>query len=188
MSGKKLAVIFTSSGASRDVTRERRYRTHAPAAEMLDAAAARSGRPEDLAEFLVGFSKTQSAQCYKIGDGNLGSDQLYVATRDFVMKPLHGAEAFSIIIPKGIRVMYDGDIGQVKIFDMNDFSLTGDTCINVPSDVRNVLYNMRCHHYDHTPPPLPTQAELAQKAAAHATNGLPQDVTVRRISLKPKVS
>lgn len=189
---KKVTPVFNSrSGASSDVTREWRYRTHPPAAEVLDAAAARTATAKELADFLAVFSKSKASQQYKLTDHNLDPDTVYVATRDFEMKPVFGAASIDIIIPKGITVTGKDKIGHASIYDMNDYSLTGSSFICVPRDVKRELDRKGCTLYDYAPPPAPpppTPDEIGQTAAAHVQNGLPQAVTVRRISLKQKVS
>lgn len=193
MFGRKITSVFNgaSTGASSDVKSEWRYRTHAPARELLDAAAARNATAKELAEFLAVFSKSQAEQRYKEVDHNLDTDSVYVATRDFKMKPVFGAASIDIIVPKGIKVTHDGNIGHASIYDMNDYTLTGSSFIVVPRDVKRELDRKGCTLRNNTPPPPPppaSPAELAATAAAHAQNGLPKAVTVRRISLKQKAS
>jgi hypothetical protein len=194
MFGKKLKLIFNpasvaSDGASDDVTREWRYRTHPPAAELLDAAAARNATAKELADFLEVFSKSQAEQRYHDVQHDLDPDTVYVATRDFTMKPVFGAASIDIIVPKGIKVTVPDNIGHAAVYDMNDYTLKGSSYITVPGDVRRDLDRRGCQLRDCIPPPPDAPAVIAEKAASHAQNGLPQAIkALRRISLKPKAS
>jgi hypothetical protein len=194
MFGKKIKELFagaSSSGAAADVRKSWQYTTHPEAGAALDAAGARYATIEEVAEFLAPFSKTKQKQTYKEVKGDFRCDDYYIATRDFVLPPLHGAKSFEIIVPKGIHCTHPDGLGHSQVFDMNDYTLHGSTFLMLPSDLIREVRQRGGDPRDYVPPP-PTSAEIAQQAgkqaAAHAQNGLPQAITVRRISLNPKVS
>jgi hypothetical protein len=191
--GKKVKQVFNaSSGATSAVRQSWQYTVHPEAGKALEAAGARYAKIGEVAEFFAPFSKTQQRQTYKEYDGEFRDDEYYVATRDFTLPPLHGAKSIHIIVPKGITCTYD-NLGHSQVLDMNNHTLHGSDFIMLTKDLTREIRNRGGDPKDYTPPPpVPaTPAEIAQRAgqqaAAHAQNGLPQDITVRRISLKPKV-
>lgn len=193
MFGKKLKSVFNpASGASSAVKSEWVYRTHPGAAEALDAAAARVATAKDMADFIEVFSKTAARQHYHENKRDMGKGDVYVATRDFTLKPLYGAPSIKIIIPKGVTVtLTQAGLGHSDVYDMNDATEKGNHGIDIYRDVGRLLKQRGCIPRDYVPPPPPppdSLADLAKRAADHATNGLPQAITVRRISLKPKAS
>jgi hypothetical protein len=197
MFGKKKTAQSFSKGASRQVQEEWVYRVHAPAREMLDAAAARCATAEEMADYIEGLSKTNTRRKFERAKGDLSSSDVFVATRDFHLKELRGAASIKLLVPKGIKVTH-GEIGHSDIYDMNDFSLKGYHRVNIFNDIARILNARGCKPQDYDPPP-PTAAEIAAaeaakkaatgaQVAAEAHQGLPQTLTVRRISLKPKAS
>jgi len=197
MFGKKKVTPVFNNGASREVQAEWVYRVHAPAREMLDAAAARSATAEEMADYIEGLSKTNTRRKFTRGKGNLSPSDVFVATRDFHLKDLRGAASIKLLVPKGITVTH-GEIGHSDVYDMNDFSLKGYHQVSIFADTGRILDARGCKPQDYEPPP-PTPADIAAaaaakvaaegaKIAAEAQRGLPQAITVRRISLKPKVS
>ncbi|MEZ0262001.1 MAG: hypothetical protein ACAH80_13400 [Alphaproteobacteria bacterium] len=190
MFGKKIKAVFTAatSGAAADVRRSWQYTTHPDAGKALEAAGARYATIGEVAAFLAPFSKTQQKQSYNEVNGTFRDDDYYVATRDFTLPPLHGALSVRIIVPKGIHCTHADGLGHSQVFDMNDHTLHGSSFLMLTSDLMREVRQRGGDPKDYAPPPPATPAEIASKAAAHAQNGLPQAITVRRISLKQKAS
>lgn len=189
MFGKKITQVFNnSSGATAEVRKSWQYTVHPEAGAALEAAGARYATIAEVAEFFAPFSKTQQKQTYRETDHKFRNDEYYVATRDFTLPPLCGAKSIDIIVPKGITCTHDG-LGHSKVLDMNDITLHGSDFIMLTKDLTREIRKRGGDPKDWAPPPPPrplTPAEVTEKAVAQAQNGLPQDVTVRRISLKPK--
>lgn len=108
-------------------------------AQKLWLRYARPATAADYAAWLRGYLQ-QGGQITSTYDYPMPIERIVIAKLPCHITPLHGASAYTIIVPQHVPCTMDNDIGHNRVLYMHDFSRHNMTYVELYSDVEALLY------------------------------------------------
>lgn len=173
------------------------YEQYPEVRKVLDQGEARMATSTEYADWLEGhlWNRWGSVDFDFLSSKSTGPG-VYVVTKDIELPPLSGALGLKIIVPQGVNVKINGDIGDNEVFYMDDYSarMSKNHKMGIFSDVLSVLgergYSAESFLYATPRAQEDFNQSVVRPSVAKAVHsiqvGLSEDMTVRRIQLKPK--